>query len=236
MRIIKAIFIKQLLSYIKNPERWGAPATFLLIPFLFLVLVPGADMAILTAQFIIMFVGISMVGGSAGFIREDQATMNLRFMGMAGVKPYQYLIATSAVLLLVSLGILFLFGLISGHSGQVMINFLILSMIGSATSMLFGITLGLSKLAPFTLIFGILLGVGPVLATDAGSEIMAQIFYFTFTSQVNIALREDLSVLPMGAIQVVLANMAVMLILFVVMNARVGLDGEKLAKRGTARS
>ena len=65
---------------------------------------------------------------------------------------------------------------------------------------------------------------------------MAQIFYFTFTSQVNIALREDLSVLPMGAIQVVLANMAVMLILFVVMNARVGLDGEKLAKRGTARS
>jgi len=236
MKNIKAIFTKQLLSYIKNSARWGAPATFLVIPFLFLILAPaGVNMAVLTAQFVIMFVGISMVGGSAGFIIEDKTTMNLRFMGMAGVRPYQYLIGTCAVLLLVSLGFLILFGLISGHSGEAMINFLILAMLGAASSMLLGITLGLSKLAPFTMIFGILLGVGPVIATDFGSDMVAQIFHLTFTYQVNSALRDDLATFPMEAAQIVLINMAVILLGFIIINARVGLDGERLGKKREAK-
>ena len=221
MRNIKAVFIKQLLSYIKNSARWGAPVTFLIIPFLFLMLAPpGVNMAVLTAQFVIMFVGISMVGSSAGFIVEDKSTMNLRFMSMAGVKPYQYLIATCAVLLIVSLFALILFGLISGHSDETMVNFLILSMLGATCSMLLGITLGLSKIAPFTMIFGILLGVGPVLSADAGVEILSRFFYLTFTYQVNIAIRGDLATLPMGAVQIILVNIAVILLGFVVMNAR----------------
>jgi len=234
MRNIKAIFTKQMLSYIKNPARWGAPAAFLGIPFIFLIFTPaGTDMALITAQFVIMFVGIAMVGTSAGFLIEDRDTMNLRFMSMAGVKPYQYLIATCSVLLVVSVVILYLFGMISGHSGEAMINFLILATLGAACSMLLGVTLGLTKIAPFTMIIGILLGVGPVLSADAGIEAMSRVFYFTFTYQVNSALREDLTSIPSDAMQIILINMAVILVAFVLTNLRTSLDGEKLLKATT---
>jgi len=267
MRNIRAVFTKQLISYIKNPARWGAPLTFLLLPFILVMMNPDVNRAVMPIQFVIMFVGISMIGGSAGILMEDKQTMNLRFMGMAGVKPWQYLLSTCAVLLVVSLGILFLFGLIMGHSGQIMINFLIVTMLGSACSMLLGITIGLSKLAPFTMIIGLLLGVGPVLAADFGIEALSNVFYYTHTYQINLALRDgviglpgttnlyelvgdhnlatmddlrvflrelntprDLAVLPMGAIRVMLINMGVILLAFVAMNMRYGLDGERLGR------
>jgi|GEM_PF-570271 len=267
MRKIKAVFKKQLISYLKNPARWGAPATFLLLPFILVVSNPDANRTLMPIQFVIMFVGISMIGGSAGIIMEDRQTMNLRFMGMAGVKPWQYLMATCGVLLLVSLGVLTLFGLIKGHSGAIMVNFLIVTMLASACSMLLGITIGLSKLAPFTMIVGILLGIGPVLAVDFGIDALSRFFYFTHTYQINVALRggaaslpnvttldelssvynisdlndliafirelntpSDLATLPMASIRVLLINMGVILLAFIGMNMRYGLDGERLGK------
>jgi len=264
MRNIKAVFNKQLVSYIYNPERWGAPAAFLLIPFIFMIASPDANMALLTIQFVIMFVGISMIGGTAAIIREDRETKNLRFMGMAGVKPYQYLISTCSVLLLVSFGVLLLFGFIAGHYGGVLVNFMIITMLGVACSMLLGMTFGLSKLAPFTWIIGILLGVGPVMAADAGIEVLSQVFYFTHTYQINVALRggsmelpnfttlyelyenynivdiygmieliremrtpTELVTLPMSSVRIMIANMGVMLLAFIGINLRYGLDGER---------
>jgi hypothetical protein len=176
-----------------------------------------------------------MIGTAAGFIAEDRATMNLRFMGMAGVKPYQYLIGTCGALLLISLGILILFGLIGLYTGAAMVNFLIFSMLGAANSMLLGITLSLSKLAPFTPIFGMLLGIGPMFA-DA-NEVLATIFHFTYTQQVNTIIREgDIVVGFSEPLQIIFINMAVLLIAFIVMNTRNGLDGEKLTKKESAKA
>ena len=230
MRNIKAVFIKQILSFFYNPAMLGTPIAFLSIPFAILMLVPGADAdsPIIIAQFVVMFVGISMIGTSSGFIAEDRLTMNLRFMGMAGVKPYQYLIGTCATLLLISFGALILFGLMGGYSGETMINFLTLSMLGSASSMLLGITLSLSKIGSFTPIIGILLGVGPIFA-DA-NEFLASIFHFVYTQQVNSAIRGDMTANLSEAIQITLINMAVLLLAFIFMNARHGLDGERLVK------
>ena len=232
MRSAKAVFTKQILSFFKNPSMFGTPAAFLLLPFAITLLVPGAhyDRHIIVAQFVVMFVGISMIGTAAGFIAEDRATMNLRFMGMAGVKPHQYLIGTCGALLLISLGVLILFGLIGLYSGAVMINFLIFSMLGAANSMLLGITLSLSKIAPLTPIFGMLLGIGPMFA-DA-NEFLSTIFHFTYTQQVNNIIRsEDLTAGFSEPLQIILINMAVLLIAFIVMNTRNGLDGERLKKK-----
>ena len=234
MRKIKSVFIKQLKSFFKNPAMFGTPVAFLLIPFAILLLIPGADTdrGIIIAQFVVMFVGISMIGTSSGFIAEDRATMNLRFMGMAGVKPYQYLLATCGALLLISLGILTLFGLMGMYSGETMMNFLIISMLGAACSMLLGITLSLSKAAPFTMLVGMLLGIGPIFA-DA-NEVLESIFRFTYTHQVNTVIRGDLSTDLDDALTVVLINIAVLLLAFIVMNAKNGLDGEKLTKETRA--
>jgi len=248
MRNIKAIFIKQFKSFFKNPSLFGTPASFLIIPFLILMLTPGSEdaRAIIVSQFVLMFAGISMIGNASFVIGEDRSTMNLRFMGMAGVKPYQYLLATAAVFLLVSFGVLYLFGLMAGFSGEVMLNFLILCMLGIVCSILLGVTLGLSKLAPFTMIVALVLGVGPIFAV--ANETLANIFNFTFVQQMNIFIRqtggtiiempdgtiealEGISAIPEGALQIIAINVAVLLVLFFVTNARNGLDGEKLAKR-----
>ena len=230
MKNIKAVFTKQILSFFKNPAMIGTPVAFLLIPFAILILVPGAyeDIDIITAQFVVMFVGISMIGASAGLIAEDRLTMNLRFMGMAGVKPYQYLISMCATLLLISFGALILFGLIGRHSSEVMPNFLIISMLGATCSMLLGITLSLSKFAPFAPIIGILLGVGPIFS-DA-NEFLANIFHFVYTHQVNITIRGDMIENFEEAVQIISINIAVLLLAFIFTNTRYGLDGEKLAK------
>lgn len=233
MRNIKAVFTKQTLSFFKNPERWGVPATFLLIPFLFLVLVPGFSIRegnnVIVAQFVIMFIGISMIGSSAAFISEDSRTMNLRFMAMAGVKPYQYLIGTGATILLVSFSALVLFGLMQGRSLVAMVNFLVISMLGAACSMLLGITLRLSKIAKFTGVIALILGVMPIMG-DYGVPYITELFGFIFTQQVNYAIRQDLMSFPAESVRLIAINLVVLLVIFLSVNSRTGLDGERIAK------
>ena len=228
IRNIKAVFIKQITSYFRNPAMLGTPVAFLLIPFAILLLVPNAgddaQRRLIVAQFVVMFVGISMIGTSTGFIMEDRQTMNLRFMGMAGVKPYQYLLSTCATLLIISFTSLLLFGLMGRYSGQELVTFYVITMLGAANSMLLGITLGLSKFAPFSPIVGVLLGVGPIFA-DA-NETLATIFSYTYTHQVNTFVRGE-AYYPI-AMQVVLINLAVLVVAFILMNSRYGLDGERL--------
>jgi len=229
MRNVKAVLKKQILSFFKNSGMFGMPMFFLGIPFAMLLLIPdvGDSRHLIVTQFVIMFVGLAMVGVASGFIEEDRATMNLRFMGMAGVKPYQYLLGTCGAMLLVSLGALLLFGLMSGFAGQTMINFLILAMLGASASMLLGITLRLTKFAPFTPIVAMLLGVGPLFA-DA-NETLANIFSFTYTHRVNTAMQEQMAVNLTETFQIVGINIAIILVLFIVSNLSIGLDGEKIS-------
>ncbi|MCL2856673.1 MAG: hypothetical protein FWE19_02970 [Oscillospiraceae bacterium] len=233
MRNIKAVFTKQILSFFRNPGMFGTPVAFLLFPFVMMLLLADAEMDLIVAQFVVMFVGISMIGTSHGFIAEDRATMNLRFMGMAGVKPYQYLISTCAALLFISLIALILFGLIGQHWGASFMSFLLISILGAFCSMLFGITLSLSKLGPFTPLFGMLLGIGPMFSE--ANEVLSNIFHFTYTQQVSNILRgeEGLTVSLTEPLQIILINMAVILFAFVFMNVTNGLDGERIAKKAS---
>ena len=232
MRNIKAVFKKQMLSFFKNPAFYGAPFFFLLLPLLFIILIPGAayDRAAIVSQFVTIFIGISMIGTAAGFIAEDRSTMNLRFMSMAGVKPHQYLIGSAGALLIISLGANVYFGLLSGHSGHVLLSFLSIAMLGVINSLLLGITFGLSRLANFTMVVALVLGIGSVFSDI--NETLSRIFYFTFTHQVNTAVRGDLSGGLARTYQMLLINMAVLLVLFLLTNIRSGLDGDRVPKKG----
>ena len=231
MRNMKAVFIKQMLSFFKNPAMLGTPIAFLLIPLAILLLVPGAyeDIDVITAQFVVMFVGISMIGTSSGLIMEDRVTMNLRFMGMAGVKPYQYMVSICAALIIISMLALVLFALIGGHSGDALIIFLTVSMLGAMCSMLFGITLSLSKLGPFAPLFGMLLGIGPMFSE--ANEFLAGVFHFVYTHHVNIIIREGTTDYLNESLQIIFINMIVVIAAFVVLNSRYGLDGEKMTRK-----
>ena len=233
MRNIKAVFVKQMLSYFKNSAMFATPAFFLGIPFFMLLLLPGLrddylERTMIVSQFVIMFIGISTIGAAAAFIAEDRSTMNLRFMSMAGVKPYQYLIATGAALLVTSLAANILFALLLGFSGDTLVGFLIISMLGATCSMLLGITFGLSKFAPFTMIISLLLGVGPIFA--GANDTLASIFNFVYTYQVNSAIRSGGAENLESSIRITLINIAVLLVIFIVTNMRNGLDGKRVVQ------
>ena len=224
IRNIKAIFTKQTLSYFKEPAFYAAAGFFMALAVAFTWLAPGSEEVVIP-QFVTLFTGISMIGAAAGFIREDRATMNLRFMSMAGVKPYQYLIGTSATLLLVSFGALIIYGLLGRNFGQDLIQFMAVTMLGAVNSILLGTALGLHKtLSNFSLVVGLLLGVGPNFA--GFNDTLFNIFRLTYTQQVNLTLLGEISFA--NSLPIILSNTAVLLIAFLIMNSRVGLDGERL--------
>ena len=221
---IKAVFTKQILSYFKNPSFFGAAGTFLLLTFAFTIFLPGSESEVVP-QFVTLFTGISMIGAAAGFIGEDRATMNLRFMSMAGVKPYQYLIGASATLLLISFAALILYGLMGRFSGQDFVQFMAVTMLGVVNSILLGTTLGLHKiLCNFAIVAGLLLGIGPNFANF--NDTLYNVFRFVYTQQVNLTIRGETYF--EDSIFILLANTAVLIIAFLIMNTRVGLDGEKV--------
>ena len=224
LRNIKAVFTKQTLSYFRNPSFFGPAGSFLILTLAFSVFLPESVSEIVP-QFVTLFTGISMIGVSAGFIGEDRATMNLRFMGMAGVKPYQYLMASAATLLLISFAVLIVYGLIGRYSGPMFIQFIAVTMLGAVNSILLGTTLGLHKiLSNFAIVAGLLLGIGPNFANF--NDTLFNVFRLAYTQQVNLTIRGEISFAD--SLPILLANMAVLLVAFWVMNARVGLDGEKI--------
>jgi len=168
-----------------------------------------------------------MIGAAAGFIAEDRSTMNLRFMGMAGVKPWQYLVGTAGTLLIVSFVALVLFALLAGYTNpDIAINFMALTMLGAVNSLLLGITISLTRFAPLTGLVGLLLGVGPIFA-DA-NEFLASIYSVLYTMHVIEAVREQMDVDLNASFQIMLINTAVLVVAFLVINWRNGLEGDQI--------
>ena len=221
MRNIKAIFTKQILSFFKKPAIISSSAAFLAFPIIFSLLITDSDPRELVNIFAIMFIGVSMIGTASSFLMEDSSTMNLRFMAMAGMRPFQYLIGTSSALLLIAFGALVIFSAVGGYFNEEMIIFLTLTMLGAAVSVLLGITLGLSRTTWLSQPLAMVLGFGPVISDT--NERLANIFQFTYTQQVSFAIR-DLSGDMTRPVQIVLANMAVILLVFILMNRKHGLD------------
>ena len=222
MRNTNAIFIKQLRSFFKKPAIIGQVAMLLVMAAVFSILVQDVPSYAFTTIFSIMFVGLAMVGTTSSFIIEDRATMNLRFMAMAGVRPHQYLIGTGGALLLVSFGTLAIFSLIGRYSGMYILIFLGITMIGATASILLGTTLSLTKFPWLSGPFSMILGFAPMISDT--NESVERIFRFLYTQQINTAIR-NLSGDHTQAIQIILVNMAVILAVFIWMHKKNGLNG-----------
>ena len=244
MNNIKAIFIKQLTSALKVPTIIIQGLIFLgmAAAFVFLlpadpeydcyVCVPAYVCAACEAReyerfqlplptgvsvFAVIFVGLALMGGTSGMVLEDKTTTNLRFMAMADVKPYQYLIGTLSSLLIVVTVMLVFFALLGGYFGDGFFRFMAVGVAGGLVSLLFGIVMGLSKIPFLAWPFSFVLGMGPTFASQ--NQALANVLRFTYVQQVNIALA-DLNADLTPIFLTIGANAVVVLLVFLLMHRK----------------
>jgi len=168
---------------------------------------------------------LAMVGAASALVVEDKTTKNLRFMTMAKVKPKEYLIGTAASMASLSFVVLLLFAIVGRYFGVQMLWFMAVTGFGAVVSMLFGITLGLSKYPYLTTPLSLIVGMGPMLSSF--NETLAHALRFTYTQQINLAVSDFHSGYPLDLTNnflIIGANGLVVLVLFVWMLRKGSLD------------
>ena len=241
MNNAKAIFIKQLTGLIKVPSLIIQGILFLAIAAVFVFLatedsecytdtcVPAYVCEVCeedrfelplpsgVALFAVIFIGLALVGSASGQVYEDKTTNNLRFMAMADVKPFQYLLGTAAAMIIVVTVMLTFYAALGGYIVNNMLWFMTIGVSGGIVSILLGIVIGLSKMPILATPLSLILGLGPTIGSV--NETIARALRFTFIQQVNIAmadLNEDLT----SNFLIIGANGAVVLLLFIWMHRK----------------
>jgi len=243
MRNTKAIFFKQFQSLIRNPGMIVQAVLFLGLVIIMSFLIGGDDhidcescipayvcvrcledngpldtpTPSLTGLFTVMFVGFAMVGSASALVIEDKTTKNLRFMAMADVKPWHYMVGTVVSVATISFAILALYALVGRYFGVRMLWFMTVTASGALVSILLGLVVGLSKAPGLATVFSLVLGLGPMLS--GFNEALAHILRFTYTQQVNLAL-SDLSADLTSNFLIIGANGTVILLLFLWMHRK----------------
>jgi ABC-type Na+ efflux pump permease subunit len=194
MNVVKAIFIKQLNDFPKNISVSMMFFMFPVLSFLLRIFMGDDDPMMADAmnvQFAMMFVAMGPMIMIANTIAEDNEYKSLRFLVTAGVKPIQYLGGLIFFALILSAVSLVAFALIGGLSGQDLLMFVLLCIMGCVASSILGATIGLfSKNVQqcssiYTPIMFVLAFV-PFLAQF--SELVESIGVVAFTYQIYMAL------------------------------------------------
>ena len=191
MRVMSAIFTKQLNDVLKNPT---VTMIFILLPLMaflmgnFMELEDGVSAFAGIATFAAMGVATMPLTAMTSSISEDIETRSLRFLVMAGVKPVQYLLGISSFILLVSFLSMLAFGLIGDLSGRDLLLFLGASIAGLLPATALGALLGiLSKNVQqgmtFGSVFGLTLGMIPMFAMM--NENIMNVTNFLFSQQAS---------------------------------------------------
>ena len=247
MNNIKAIFIKQFVNQIKVPMMIAYGVIFLFIAVLFAVFLEEDDrdcnrcipeyvcetceeelyhrFSLPTPtgirQFAVMFIGLGILMVVVVVVMEEKTTKNLDFMRMAEVKPYQYLLGSVPSFMIVTASMLILYAffhaLFYGEFGLEMLRFMAVGLGGSLVSILFGLTIGLSKVPLLGLPLGMVLALGPTMAPH--NEAVARLLRFTYVQQVNLGFAELDSSLTSNFL-IIAANGAVALLLFVIIHRK----------------
>jgi len=225
MNTLIAIFSKQLSDLPKN-----ITVSLLYILFPAMAFVMGAmmgDSNIFAGTFAAMFVGTTPMIVICHTVAEDREYKSLRFLVMAGVKPSQYLFGLTGFVLMMSLIPIAAFAAIGNFRGQLLLNFIIMSILGLIASSILGAAIGIfSKnvqqataiYTPFMMLMALL----PLFV--AANETLAYIANLLFSHQVYISVMQpgfDLA----RALAVIAGNIALLLFFFIFAYKKKGLKG-----------
>ena len=231
MSSIKAIFIKQAKDMLKNPAVFVMFIIFPLVSLIMTQLVAKSNDDISNNMFVTMmaaiFAGMGLVTATSAVIAEDIERKSLRFLIMAGVKPYQYLLGTGGFFLVTGTAISIVFALIGDFTSVELIKFLIIMITGTASSIILGMVIGvLSKnqqmATSLAMPVAIIVGFTPMAAVF--NETVEKFAGILYTQQINVVVN-NFSVNLVRPLLVVLLNITVFTVLFVIAFKKKGLKG-----------
>jgi len=231
MRSIKAIFIKQAKDMIKSPMALIMFLIFPAVALMMTIFVAGANDDIPPNMFVTMmaaiFAGMGLITSASDAIAEDIERKCLRFLVIAGVKPYQYLIGTSGFFILAGTVTSIAFALIGDFTLAETMKFLAIMVPGVAASVLLGATIGMyaknrQGAASLGMPAAVLVGFTPMLANF--NETIARVGGMLYTQQINVIVN-DFSAGLLRPVLVIAVNIAVLTVLFVIAYKKKGLKG-----------
>ena len=186
MRNMLAVFLKQFTIVLRMPTLLGVGGFFLILVIAFSLLIEDAHPSIMVNQFAVVILGMQLIMSTVSYIHEDKSSMNLRFMSMGGVKPWQYCVGTWLAMMISAVIIMFIYAIARLDFGVNTLWFLLFTFIAASISALLGITVGISKIPHLTMPMAVLLGFGPMLSSM--NEDLEKYFRFAFTDQLRLVL------------------------------------------------
>lgn len=229
MKHITAIFKKQIKDTFKNKT---VLIQFLMFPILSVIMSFSITSKNLPDNFFVtlfatMFIGMAPMTSIASIISEEKEKNTLRVLMMANVKPLEYLIGVGTyILVLCALGAV-VFGLVGAYTGERLLRFIIVMVIGILASMLLGAALGMlsknqmsasSLTVPIMIVFSFL----PMIAMfNTSIEKVSKIIY---TQQIYYLIN-NLSVSNFNAVKFIIigANIIVFYSVFIFAYKKKGL-------------
>jgi len=231
MRSARTIFIKQAKDMFRNPSVLVMFIVFPAVAFVMtqLVAIPveGVPPNMFVTMMSAIFAGMALITSMAGIIAEDIERKSLRFLVMAGVKPHEYLLGTGGFILLAGAVTSVLFGLMGDFTATELLKFMTVMLTSVAASILLGATIGMlakntQAATALAMPVAMILGFTPMIA--AFNETVEKVASVLYTQQLNVIVN-DFSANFTKAITVIGANMAVLILLFVLAYKKKGLKG-----------
>ena len=215
----------------RNPSVLVMFIIFPLVALLMTELVAKANDDIPNTMFVTMmatvFAGMGLISSASAVIAEDVERKSLRFLVIAGVKPYQYLIGTGGFFLLAGALASLMFTLIGGYTGAEALKFLAIMIAGVASSVILGMTIGIfsknqQASASLAMPIAVITGFTPMIATF--NETVEKFAGVLYTQQINV-IANDFSVGLGKPLLVIAANIAICTAIFALAYRKKGLKG-----------
>jgi len=225
MSAVKAIFVKQMNDL---PKNFAAMGLFIIWPVLAFVMGWAmGDVEIQAGMFAAMLIASGPMTTIANNVAEDNEYKGLRFLVMAGVKPWQYLLGLAGAVLLASAVSLAALVLIGGFTGDILIRLLIVAVLGLFASTILGGAIGIfaknvQQASAISTPLMMVLAFIPLIA--GSSEILTRIAEFLFPYQILMVILNPYADF-VRALIVIGGNAAVLLAFFAVAYTKKGLRG-----------
>ncbi|MCL2563207.1 MAG: ABC transporter permease [Oscillospiraceae bacterium] len=227
MNAVKAIFTKQLNDLTKNVS---VTIMFVLFPVMALMLgslMGGEEGAMQVGMFAAMFVGSTPMIVIANNVAEDIEYKGLRFLVMAGVRPWQYLLGLTGFVLVMSAASVAAFVFIGSFSGELLIRFIAVAVLGLIASSILGGAIGIfaknvQQASVIYTPFMMLLAFLPM--ASMFNEFIAQIAPYLFSYQVLRVIMDPYADFT-HALIVIGVNIVLLLAFFIVAYKKKGLRG-----------